>query len=323
MTVEQKKSGLRTAPVSDQPLVSFVLIAYNQEKFIREAINGALSQTYEPMELVLSDDCSSDRTFEIMKEMAAAYTGPHRIVLNRNAKNLGIGTHFQQAVALSGGRWIVAAAGDDISIPERVAKCMEIVMTHGELGCISGRFHGFSGQFKDEKKRAQIQDVVKVIRGTDTSWLGYSRRGKIPGMPGCSAMWNRKLFELFSSIPLGVVAEDVVLRCRALISGLGVGFTSAGLVYYRAHDENCSSGVQKELYERRVFFSKAVAYRDLLEYRKNHPNLYSDEIWERMIRYFETYLFRSIVIVRRNEVGRFWSQILYLIGFRGARRSKA
>ena len=72
---------------TEKPLITFALFAYNQERFIREAVEGAFSQTYSPLEIILSDDCSPDRTFEIMKEMAAEYTGPHTIVLNRNEKN--------------------------------------------------------------------------------------------------------------------------------------------------------------------------------------------------------------------------------------------
>ena len=54
--------------VTDRPLVTFALFAYNQEEFIREAVEGAFAQTYEPLEIILSDDCSSDRTYEIIQE---------------------------------------------------------------------------------------------------------------------------------------------------------------------------------------------------------------------------------------------------------------
>ena len=71
---------------SDRPLVTFALFAYNQEKYIREAIEGAFAQTYEPLEIILSDDCSVDRTFEIMTEMVVNYRGKHCIKLNKNIK---------------------------------------------------------------------------------------------------------------------------------------------------------------------------------------------------------------------------------------------
>lgn len=68
---------------TERPLVTFALFACNQEKYIREAVEGAFSQSYEPLEIILSDDCSSDRTFE-MREMAAEYKGAHRLGLQNS-----------------------------------------------------------------------------------------------------------------------------------------------------------------------------------------------------------------------------------------------
>lgn len=103
----------------ERPLVTFALFAYNQEKYIREAVEGAFSQTYEPLEIILSDDCSSDRTFEIMQEMAAEYEGLHEVRVRRNQCNLGIADHFNTIVEESNGKFMVVAAGDDISFSER------------------------------------------------------------------------------------------------------------------------------------------------------------------------------------------------------------
>ena len=106
----------------DKPLLTFVVLAYNQERFIREAVEGALAQTYSPLEIILSDDCSPDQTFEIMQQMAAEYHGPHKIVLNRNETNQGIGGHVNRVMELTHGELIVMAAGDDISLPHRTQR---------------------------------------------------------------------------------------------------------------------------------------------------------------------------------------------------------
>ena len=49
----------------EKKLVSYCLFAFNQEKYINEAIKGALNQTYSPLEIIISDDCSTDLTFQI------------------------------------------------------------------------------------------------------------------------------------------------------------------------------------------------------------------------------------------------------------------
>lgn len=106
---------------NERPLVTFALFAYNQEQYIREAIEGAFSQTYEPLEIILSDDYSSDRTFKIMQEMAAAYQGPHTIVVRRSSLNCGIIDHVLSVAKIASGELMCVAAGDDISLPNRTS----------------------------------------------------------------------------------------------------------------------------------------------------------------------------------------------------------
>ena len=57
--------GNTTCGSTERPLVSVLVLGFNQERFIRKAVEGAFAQTWKPLEIVLSDDCSTDRTFEI------------------------------------------------------------------------------------------------------------------------------------------------------------------------------------------------------------------------------------------------------------------
>lgn len=105
------------------PLVSVGLITYNQRQFVRDALLGVFSQTYSPLEIIISDDNSSDGTWEIVQRMADEYRrngGVHTVILNRNAKNLGIIGNFLKTFELMHGELMVHAGGDDISYPDRV-----------------------------------------------------------------------------------------------------------------------------------------------------------------------------------------------------------
>ncbi|MBT3873051.1 MAG: glycosyltransferase, partial [Flavobacteriaceae bacterium] len=117
---------------SPTPLVSFILLAYNQENLITEAVESLLSQTYSPLEIILSDDCSSDSTFTIMKSLKDSYKGPHKIKLNRNKTNLGISAHINKLVALTHGDLIFCAAGDDISLPKRCSEVVSFWLDHNK-----------------------------------------------------------------------------------------------------------------------------------------------------------------------------------------------
>ena len=80
------------------PRACVLLLAYNQQETIESAIDSVLGQQCEPIEIVLSDDASSDRSFELMQAAAERYRGPHVVVARRNATNLGIGQHYNELV---------------------------------------------------------------------------------------------------------------------------------------------------------------------------------------------------------------------------------
>ena len=102
-----------------RPLATILLIAFNQQATVGAAIEAALAQTYTPLEVVISDDASSDNTWAEIVSAAGRYNGPNRIVLNRNPINLGIGAHLSHLVGLSHGEMLFIAAGDDVSLPDR------------------------------------------------------------------------------------------------------------------------------------------------------------------------------------------------------------
>lgn len=114
---------------SSRPLASFTVFAYNQERFIRDAIRGAFSQDYRPLQVILSDDASTDRTFEIMQEMASECPADIDLVLNRNEVNGRIAHHINKVIGLCKGEFIVLSAGDDISLPQRTQVSVEAIAT--------------------------------------------------------------------------------------------------------------------------------------------------------------------------------------------------
>ena len=106
------------------PKVSFALTCYEHEDFVRDAVRGALAQDYEPLEILFSDDCSPDATFDILEEEVSRYDGPHTLSMNRNTTNLGI-EHFDKVMTLARGDFVVFAHGDDISMPHRTRRLVD------------------------------------------------------------------------------------------------------------------------------------------------------------------------------------------------------
>ncbi len=221
---------------SERPLITFLLMSYNQEQFIREAVTGAFEQTYSPLEILLTDDCSTDRTFEIMNKMAATYQGPHKIVLNRNTANLGIGAHINRAMKLVKGELIVAAAGDDVSLPERTTKLYE--EWHGTGRSAYSLFS--DARLVDEDGQHLKNLFAEKLPQQANSLEEAIKRGGI-GVAGCTHIFSRKTFDVFGPMDDQVMAEDMVIPFRSLLLG-NISFVAAPLVLYRVHGGNVSMG---------------------------------------------------------------------------------
>jgi|SRR5665213_318765 len=218
--------------VSEKPLVTFALLAYKQEKFIREAVEGAFAQTYSPLEIILSDDCSPDQTFEIMQEMAASYRGPHTIHVNRAPANRGLSAQIDAAVRLAKGEWIVVAAGDDISLPNRVDEHIAIANAHPDAysSFLAPLPFGGSANNRVPLVVNQVIRFPKSLKVYGGGVLGATHAFK-------SAVWNT-----FGDLGFGIISEDWVIPFRSSLLGSVVWSDRPG-VRYRVHDNSVTANV--------------------------------------------------------------------------------
>src|SRR6056297_1800074 len=210
------------------PLISLIVMAYDQERYVREAVAGALAQTWTPLEILLSDDCSPDGTFRIMEEMAAAYEGPHRIVLNRNPENLGLVAHMNRCMDLTSGEMIVAAAGDDISEPGRVARLAEPWLADRETVHL---VHSAVREIDDDGGPGEIRRPPAAITDPpdpDPLTVVRERANCIGG----SAAYDRRVVARLGPLPRSVHVEDGLLFFRACALGR-VCFIDEPLLRYR------------------------------------------------------------------------------------------
>ncbi|BAY48508.1 glycosyl transferase family protein [Scytonema sp. HK-05] len=107
-----------------QPRLSIGLPVYNGEKFIKEAIDSLLAQTFEDFELIISDNASTDKTEEICRAYAAK---DQRIRYYRNQKNIGCAPNFNRVFKLSSGEYFKWVAHDDLHAPDFLTKCIEVL----------------------------------------------------------------------------------------------------------------------------------------------------------------------------------------------------
>jgi len=102
------------------PFVSILIISYNQEKFIREALVSALEQDYENLEVVVADDASTDATQDIIRELAQRF--PQRLKPVFNPHNAGITANSNIGLRQCSGELIAFMGGDDVLLPGKIAR---------------------------------------------------------------------------------------------------------------------------------------------------------------------------------------------------------
>ena len=222
-------SSLSLGAAPQAQLVTFALFAYNQEKFIREAVEGAFAQTYEPLEIILSDDCSTDRTFEIMQEMASAYRGPHRVRAVQTPRNLGVVQHVLLRGREASGDIVVVAAGDDISLPERVARHVPCY-ADPKVWAVSTGFTLVDEYGNVVSANETIPVGVRLVK----KWPTYIKKPSVV-IQGSTASYHKNVFQLINPTGRISFAEDNLLNFVIYASGSVVTFIHDPLIIYRSH----------------------------------------------------------------------------------------
>jgi glycosyltransferase involved in cell wall biosynthesis len=189
-----------------------ILIAFNQEHYIDEAIDGALAQDYPNLEIILSDDCSTDTTFARMQVRADDYRGPHKLRLNRNEKNLGIIGHVNRVAEMATGELIVAAAGDDISYPHRVTATVNLWEKYDRRPDYLYFNYEAIGEYAYPYKVDSFYHSLQ--------WQIQNGGAHLKGATGA---FTKRLYEFFGPIDICCYAEDKALPFRAeLMDGCAV-----------------------------------------------------------------------------------------------------
>lgn len=238
--------------------VSIFLLAYRMERTILSALEGALAQTV-PCEILVSDDASGDRTYDLAARRTAAYAGPHRVIVRRNETNQGLCRHIDTLSKIATGDVFVFMAADDVSYPDRIRKLLDVFEAHPDAYAV--------GSAVDE-----IDGEGRLLRGgvwrleSPLDQLDLLHRGKFITLLGASMALRREL--LCGLPPLQGLVEDTMLTLRASLLGR-VYCVQQPLVQYRRHETNLGSWVymrkgprkaaRRQRYERTIRMYREIA----------------------------------------------------------------
>ena len=127
---------------NDRPFVSVLLPVYNAEKYLKEAIESILSQTFIDFEFIIINDGSTDNSEQII----LSYTD-QRIRYVKNEKNLKLIATLNKGIRLARGKYIVRMDADDVSLPKRIEKQVRFMEAHPNVG-VCGTWFKVFGEIK-------------------------------------------------------------------------------------------------------------------------------------------------------------------------------
>ncbi|MCG7856221.1 glycosyltransferase [Flavihumibacter sediminis] len=210
------------------PLVSVLMTSHNREKYIESAILSVLGSTFENFELIIVDDCSTDKTVEICKKIEKADS---RVKVYINDKNLGDYPNRNKAASYASGKYLKYVDADDLIYPYGLQLLVEMMEANPEAGwglCSLG-------QIKDRPYPILLNSEEAYIH----HYFGPGLFHKAP----LSSIMKKELFEKVKGFtPDRMISDTLMWHRLAMVSP--VLLMQDGIVWYREHDQQESSDVR-------------------------------------------------------------------------------
>ena len=169
----QALSGVRYSysKGADVPKVSVIMPCYNVEKYVGEAIESILNQTFTDFEFIIINDGSTDDTSKIVRQYAKQ---DNRIKFIDNKKNRGFIATSNQCLDVATGEYVAKMDSDDISLPERLAKQVDFLDSHPEYGMVGCMYKKF-GMSNDIRHLPEKCLLLDFLYGCQTTIVMFRR----------------------------------------------------------------------------------------------------------------------------------------------------
>jgi alpha-1,3-rhamnosyltransferase len=166
-------------------LVSIIVITYNSSRFVLETLESALQQTYPDIELIVSDDCSTDDTYNICQEWVNSHKERFvRAVCTQTHNNKGICGNYNHALKFAQGDWIKYIAGDDILKSNCIERYIANIKTDVFIyTCITEHLDQNTGEIKkfcthlpNKSANRQVRLMLRFLYAVEGSSLFFEKK---------------------------------------------------------------------------------------------------------------------------------------------------
>ena len=242
----------------DNPLVSIIIPAYNAGRYIREAVDSALAQTYKNCEVIVVDDGSTDNTRQVLTPYIDA--GKIKYIYQ---KNKGLAGARNTGIKNSSGEYIALLDADDLFLPEKIAEQVRALEENMDFGvCYSDLIH-----FSDAEPRKFYHHRYKYPSGNIFEPLLHKQF-----INPLTVMARREVFEKCGYFNENLRrSEDWELWLRWAHAGVKFYFLNKALAHYRVRSAGSLSSLESEpeMKEKNLeFFSRFGKMLTDFEWRK-------------------------------------------------------
>ncbi|MBQ4632450.1 MAG: glycosyltransferase family 2 protein [Prevotella sp.] len=249
----------------EKPLVSIVMATYNGERYLKEQLDSILNQSVQNFELIICDDCSTDRTLDILNEYSER---DKRISIFPNNINIGVKRNFERGISLSNCDLIAFSDQDDIWRHDHIELLMNTIgdkmMACGNSDMIyeDGTPMGMTLSYQDAFDYIPKNDLYKAM----TIILFRNP------FQGASMMIRKELFIQAGPVPENVGFHDEWLAAYASFYG-GINYIKESLLKYRRLSSSVTGIKNKRrnkilawrnhhFYEDRIYIINAILERN-------------------------------------------------------------
>jgi glycosyltransferase involved in cell wall biosynthesis len=260
-------SELEQAPTTttSRPVVSVIMTCFNHEKFVGRALEGVRTQTYRPIQLIVTDDASPDASAGIIRRWLDEHW-PDATFVGHEA-NAGLCRTLNEALTRVTGDYVTITSADDWMEPDRLD---QLVAAFGAAPDDVGLVH--SGVRLVDSKGVELA-LIRTEPGSAPSGWVYRQQLAQPTILTPSVMVRRSVYEVVGGFNEDDVVEDYDMWLRVCRS-FQVRHVPGALVNFRWHERNTTTRIQGEVYDR----YEAVCLQRQLGYSEDTDRLVRERL---------------------------------------------
>lgn len=266
--------------MNHQPLVTVRVLTYNSSRFLIEALESVKNQTYKNIELVISDDCSTDNSVEISRKWLSE--NKERFVRSEVLtveKNTGVSANCNRTISWAQGEWLGGVAGDDILLPTAIEEFVNYVSEHHDAHVVVG------GTIKIDEDSKEIHEGKSCLTPPFYYADNYSAKKQFNLITKCFFACGPSTFVSLKAIKaVGgyderfPMLEDYPIYIKLTHAGYHMNWLGKHTLKYRISESSISHSRDND----DAIFGKG-RIRSIKEYKFLYKREYLDWLWRRFL----------------------------------------